>query len=166
MQGIKLAFVLALIAIVSSLPVSRVSGVGMENEEPQTPSSLPLPSPTTTLEPVTETKDKQGNTVLSSGDKDVKVATAVEKELSQEEKDYNKGLVEGVLGAFRVGQNLAKDKSVTTLTQEAIDKKVSGIVATATMGKSDAFKLGLLRGIGMGSDFVTTFGVSGIEKEK
>lgn len=110
-------------------------------------------------------KDKQGNLLLSGG-KDLKVTTSQDKKLSQEEKDYNKGLVDGVFGSFRIGQSIGKDKNIGNYTQEQIDKRVSVIVEGATSNKSDAYKLGLLRGAGLGSDFVTTFGVSGIEKQK
>jgi len=63
------------------------------------------------------TKDKQGNSILSSGGKDVKVTTTEDKKLSQEEKDYNKGLVDGVFGSFRIGQSIGKDKNIGDFTQ-------------------------------------------------
>lgn len=113
-------------------------------------SKTPLP---TTLPPVTEITDKQGNIVLSSGGKNVAVATIVKNETSQEQKDYNRGLLKGVSIPFFLG-TLAAHKWLS----EDIDRAaVSSLINEYSQGKSDAYKLGLLRGISMAREVMDTF---------
>ncbi len=143
------------------LPPSIVVGVNMPPENPPTAAT-----PNTqgqgqenipNLPPVTETKDKQGDTILSSEDasKKVKVATKV-KELSKEEKDFNKGYVSGVVAAFAI----AGGKSIEELL------KVPGAVASIYGKETEAFQLGYLLGFKAGIALSDTFSIKYEEPAK
>lgn len=138
---------------------------------------------------VTETKDKEGNTVLSSTIQNLtitafaatqsvkeviepEVAQQVAKQVADEnKKDYDKGLVEGVTFAFSLGEKLGQKSNEITeqqskFTPEEINASQSlGVLISmsyATKGKSDAYILGFSRGLTLGADFVEVTGVSGL----
>jgi len=141
----------------------------------------------TTPPVVTETKDKEGNSVITSTTKDLTVTAIVTAKSIQEvvgtpevaqqvleqdkkdKKDYDNGLAAGVTASFKFARNLAQGKYVGSMTQEEFmqltpekqHKMIAGAIATVAKGRSDAYKLGLLRGMGLSSDFINIFGVSG-----
>jgi hypothetical protein len=153
---------------------SRTTSIPPTETEPLTPST-----------DVTETKDKEGNTVLSSTIQDLiitanvitqsikegigipAVAQQVAQQVAKEEKDYNMGLVSGVKFAFNLGEKVGKaTKTFKEFTAEQISAKSSPIInefiSKTTMGKSDAYHLGFSRGLSLGEDFVELTGVSGL----
>jgi len=173
---------------------SESTGQSQPNSKESSTTSTPLTQTGTSTPPpdVTETKDKEGNTVLSSSSKELTVTTIVS---SQEEKisnmggiatgvqrgpeiakeiereDYNKGLVKGVFFAFHIGQNIGeKSKQLEEFDRkhspeqlnQSRSEYVRGEIFSKTIDKSDAYKLGLLRGFGIGSDFVSIYGFSGL----
>ena len=99
---------------------------------------------------VTEIKYNQGKTVVSPERKDTTVSTPVLNASSQEEKDYNQGLVTGVLLAFEIREDVGLNKIKVT----------SRNMKSLTAGKSDAYVL-FIAGIHLGSDF----GVAGVGED-
>jgi hypothetical protein len=173
---------------------SESTGQSQPNSKESSTTSIPLTQTGTSTPPpdVTETKDKEGNNVLSSSSKELTVTTVVS---SQEEKisnmggiatgvqrgpeiakeiereDYNRGLVTGVSFAFHVGRHIGEEskdieKFKSKLSPEQVDHYISEYtraeIFSKTVDKSDAYKLGLLRGFSVGSDLVEIYGASGL----
>jgi hypothetical protein len=139
----------------TTMPPSGTSG---------TPTNLPS-------EPqITETKDARGDTLISTVDppRDPNVSTKGKRELTEEELDYNRGLVKGVRLAFLLAQRLGENETLKVLSPQELHDRISLAASIATSGKSDAFKIGLLLGVEQGADLVTIFGVAGtdVKKEK
>lgn len=137
----------------SSTSTSETSITGTESVLGGPTSDTPLASTPTIASLVMETKNNQGNSIISLGSKNVKVTAKIDNSLSQEQKDYNRGLLKGVSIPFFLG-TLAAHKWLS----EDIDRAaVSSLINEYSQGKSDAYKLGLLRGISMAREVMDTF---------
>ena len=138
------------------------------NTESSTTSTPPTKKETSTPPTdVTETKDKEGNTVLSSTTQDLaitatvatrsiqedlgipEVAKEVAQQVANEEKDYNEGLLRGAVLSFGGSEEYAK---YFLTPEEYYKRSVNILVETFSLkGKSDAYILGFSRGLDLAS---------------
>jgi len=120
---------------------------------------------------VTETNDNEGNTVLSSTSQNLTITavTAIKgavgtpevvqqvarQDPNESKIDYNWGLLDGIHGAFHIGERL-------DLYKDMKPKEINELIAHQTQGQSDAYRLGFSRGMSLGANFVTITGISGL----
>jgi hypothetical protein len=125
---------------------------------------------------VTENKDNEGNTVLSSSIKDVTITAIVatqsikevigipevaQQVLDKDKKDYNRGLLEGVKFALSLGASVGKKSKAIKQAQGPVSPlDIRAAIFILTYGKSDAYELGLLRGLTLGADLEDKTGVN------
>jgi len=136
----------------------------------ETSTTSTPPTQTETLAPpsdVTENKNNDGNTVLSSSINDVTI-TAIVNESSHEivdipevakqvleadKKDYVRGLVQGIRGVLKLEYKNTPEE----LAEFVSDKFAKYETEPTAPYQSDAYKDGLYRGIKMGIEYVDTF---------
>lgn len=178
---------------ISTTPSPTTESNAESTPTTESPTTSTPPTETETSTPstdVTETKDKEGNTVLSSTIQNLtitaiavtqsikevvgtpEVAQQVAKQVANEsKKDYNRGLVEGIKYAFKIGEGIGTKsdeimKEQSKMTPEQLNESRSSAALSFTLqvtqNKSNAYKLGLSRGLTLGADFVDTTGISGL----
>jgi hypothetical protein len=87
-----------------------------------------------------------------------------------EKRDYNMGLLRGIKLTFKIGKSFSQNETIEEMkkmTPDQLEKFKHGassifIENILQYHGSDAYKLGLKRGIGFGSDFLTKFSMLGI----
>jgi len=174
-----------------SQPITEPKVETQPNKESLT-TSTPQTEISSVPPDITETKNKEGDTVLSSTVQAITFTVVVPKDSSQDQKntnmglaegvqkgieqgiplveeqqkkDYNMGLIYGIRLAFQIGDvNALKEKP---FTPEQLQRQISShLYALFVKNNSDDFKTGLLRGLTLGSDFVDISGVSGLKHKR